>query len=101
MSREQAVQAISADPRDMTAVRSFLEEQGLTITEENMESRTLKAEGTVPQMEEAFSTRLEFAADAAGKRHVTYSGELSVPQSLAGIITSVVGLDQRPLAQPR
>lgn len=101
LSREQAVQATSADPRDMSAVRSFLEEHGLTITQESMESRTLKAEGTVAQMEETFSTRLAVAEGAASHEHVSYSGELSVPQSLAGIITSVIGLDQRPLAHTR
>ncbi len=96
--REQAAQQLAADPRDIAAVRSFLERHGLAIIDENMAARTLKAEGTAQQMAEAFSVRLTWFDDA-GSNHLTYGGPLSIPQSLAGIITSVIGLDQRPLAK--
>jgi kumamolisin len=99
--REQAAEQISADPRDITAVRSFLEQHGLTVTEENAAARTLKAEGTVQQLGEAFSTRIGWFEDSAGGRHMSYEGSLSIPQSLADIIVSVVGLDQRPIAKRR
>jgi kumamolisin len=100
LPREQAAQQLSADPRDMAAVRSFLEQHGLTITSENMAARTLKAEGTVAQMEQAFSTKIGWVEDATGDRRLSYQGPLSIPQSLAGIIMSVIGLDQRPIAKP-
>ncbi len=100
LPREQAAQQLSADPRDMAAVRSFLEQHGLTITSENMAARTLKAEGTVAQMEQAFSTKMGWLEDATGNRHLSYQGPLSIPQSLSGIIVSIIGLDQRPIAKP-
>ena len=81
-------------------MRAFLEEQGLTITEENAGARTLKVKGTVKQMEQAFSTQIGWMEDAAGHRHLSYRGSLSIPQSLDGVIVSVIGLDQRPIARP-
>jgi len=101
LPREQAEQELSADPRDMAAVESFLDQHGLTITEENIAARTLKAQGTVKQMGEAFSTCIGSFEDSAGNCHLSYEGSLSIPQSLAGIITSVIGLDQRPAARRR
>src|SRR5205085_1904307 len=35
LSREEAAQAIAADPKDMAAVHSFVQKYGLTIVEEN------------------------------------------------------------------
>ena len=99
--REQAAQQVSADPRDMAAVRSFLEQNGLKITAESMAARTLKVQGSIAQMEAAFGVKVGWFDDAAGNRHLSYAGSLSIPQSLNGIITSVIGLDQRPAAQPR
>lgn len=101
LPREQAEQQLSADPRDMSAVRAFLEQYGLTVTEESPAARTLRVKGTVQQMEEAFSTHMGWIEDSAGNRHLSYQGSLSIPQSLDGIITSVIGLDQRPIAKPR
>lgn len=101
LAREQAAEQLSADPRDMTAVLSFVDEQGLTTTQENAAARTIKVEGTVEQMERAFGTQMGWVEDSAGNRHLSYQGALSIPQSLAGIITSVIGLDQRPIAKQR
>lgn len=99
LPREHAAQQLTADPRDVAAVRSFLEEHGLTVTDENASARVLKAEGTAQQMADAFSVRLARFEDAAGQTHVSYEGPLSIPQSLEGVITSVLGLDQRPIAK--
>ncbi len=96
--REQAEQMLSASPDDLSAVRSFLTEQGLTITKENPEARTLHIRGTVQQMNDAFGIRLGWLEGAEGQRHLGYEGALSVPESLSGVITAVLGLDQRPIA---
>ncbi len=97
--REQTAQELAADPRDVAAVRSFLEQYGLTVTDENLAARTLKAKGTARQMAEAFSVRLGLYEDADGQSYVSYQGPLSIPQSLDGIITAVIGLDGRPIAK--
>lgn len=99
LSREEAAQQLSADPHDVAAVRSFVEQYGLKIVDENAAARTLKVQGTVQQMQEAFSTKIGWFEDSAGSRHLSYQGPLSIPESLSGTITSVLGLDQRPIAR--
>lgn len=99
MSREAATQMLSADPSDVAAVRSFLEQQGLAITKENTAARTLHIEGSAEQMNEAFNVRLGWFQDAEGQRYLSYEGALSVPESIAGMITAVLGLDQKSIAK--
>ncbi len=96
--REQAEQMLSAAPDDLAAVRSFLSQHGLTITKESAEARTLHVQGTVQQMDAAFGIQLGWLENAQGQRHLGYEGALSVPESLSGVITAVLGLDQRPVA---
>ncbi len=98
LPREQAEQMLSANPDDLAAVRSFLTQHGLTITKENAQARTLHVRGTVQQMNDAFGIQLGWLENAQGQRHLGYQGALSVPESLSGIVTAVLGLDQRPIA---
>jgi kumamolisin len=99
LSREEAARAIAADPNDMASVRSFLQQYGLTIVEENAATRTIHAEGTVEQMNRAFGVQLRLAQDTKGQQYLSYEGSIMVPKPLAGIITAVLGLDQRPVAK--
>lgn len=99
MSREQAEQAISANPSDVAAVAAFAQQCGLTISHEDLASRRLRIEGAMEQMESAFGVRLGLATDASGRRHLTYKGAIWIPKPLAGIVTAVLGLDQRPVAR--
>jgi kumamolisin len=93
-----AQQAMEADPKDIDAVLAFAKGCGLKIVEHNAASRTVKASGTVGQMNRAFGVHLEHTNDR-GQRYLSYRGELSVPNSLASVITAVLGLDQRPSAK--
>jgi kumamolisin len=99
MSREQAEQAISANPSDVAAVAAFAQQCGLRISHEDLASRRLRIEGAMEQMESAFGVRLGLATDANGHRHLTYKGAVWLPEPLAGIVTAVLGLDQRPVAR--
>jgi kumamolisin len=99
VSREQAAQTLNADPGDLAAVRSFLEQHGLSVTRDNAEARTLHVEGTAEQMSDAFGVRLGCFEDADGHQYLSYEGPLSIPKSLDGVITAVLGLDQRPIAK--
>lgn len=97
-SREEAEQAVAADPADMAAVQSFLAQHGLTLTQENAAARTVHIRGTVQQMNDAFGIQLGWYEDAQGRRHLSYEGALTVPASLSGVMTAVLGLDLRPIA---
>jgi kumamolisin len=98
-SREQAAQAIGADPRDLDALQAFIKQHGLYIVDENEAARTVKVEGAVRDMETAFGVKIGSYEDTAGRRFLSYQGEISVPQSLAGIVMAVLGLDGRPIAR--
>jgi kumamolisin len=54
--------------------------------------------GTVEQMGNAFGVHLRML-EARGQRSLSYAGSISVPKPLKPVITAVLGLDQRPVAQ--
>src|SRR5215469_4539738 len=93
-----------ADPDDIARVTSVLDQLGLTVTETHQGSRRLKMSGTVGAMSRAFGTTLTLVTspqpDGTGSvQHRYRSGGLSVPAELAGIVTAVLGLDDRPQAR--
>ena len=95
-----------ADPDDAHLVAEVLGDYGLTVTETHLESRRLKVSGTITAMESAFGTSLAAVSsphpDGSGDvQHRYRTGGLSVPARLDGIITAVLGLDDRPQARPQ
>ncbi len=77
---------------------------GLTVTETHLASRRLKVSGTIAAMQSAFGTTLTAVTsphpDGSGDvRHRYRTGALSVPAPLDGIVTAVLGLDDRPQAR--
>jgi subtilase family serine protease len=100
LSREEAAHATAADPKDMAAVRSFIQKYGLTVVEENAAARTVRVRGTAQQLEKAFGVQLRLV-EVKGHQYLSYEGPISIPKPLAGVITAVLGLDHRPVAQRR
>ncbi len=95
-----------ANPDDALLVTEVLGSYGLTVTETHLESRRLKVRGTIAAMQEAFGTTLTSVTsphpDGSGDvQHRYRTGSLSVPGRLSGIITAVLGLDDRPQARPQ
>jgi kumamolisin len=95
-----------ADPADARLVADVLGGYGLTVTEIHLDSRRLMVSGTLAALSAAFGTTLTAVTsphpDGSGSvTHRYQSGGLSVPAQLSGIITAVLGLDNRPQASPR
>lgn len=95
-----------ADPADVTLATEVLAALGLTVTETHPESRRLKVRGTIAELSAAFGTTLTCVVspvhdDGGTVVHRYRSGGLSVPARLAGIVTAVLGLDNRPQARPQ
>ena len=91
---------------DAQLVAQVLGEYGLTVTETHLASRRLKVSGTIAAMQTAFGTTLTAVTsphpDGSGNvAHRYRTGSLSVPTQLSGIITAVLGLDDRPQARPQ
>ncbi len=89
----------TADPTELAAVCSFAQHYGLTILDENFETRTVKVQGNGQQMNEAFGIDLCRATDSKGNQYLTYMGNITVPESISQYVTAVLGLDQRPVAR--
>ena len=93
-----------ADSDDAHLVAEVLGGYGLTVTETHLDSRRLKVSGTIAAMETAFGTSLAAVSsphpDGTGDvQHRYRTGGLSVPARLDGIVTAVLGLDDRPQAR--
>ena len=101
LSREEAARVMGADPSDVASLTSFLQQYGLAIVDENLPARTLRVRGTVQQLDRAFGIHLSTFRDRDGNEYLSYTGSITIPAVLSGIIVAVLGLDQRPIARPR
>ena len=83
----------------VAAVRAWLASQGFTITAVPANRLYVAARGTVAQAEAAFRVRLnEYTVRGLTLR--APASPVSVPASLAGVVSAVVGLDQGGVAHP-
>lgn len=97
-----------ADPADLDLVTKTLGGLGLTIVSSDAASRRVRIKGTPAQLGRVFGTTLEDVTSQAptqsGARtarvaHRHRTGALSVPRALDGVVTAVLGLDDRPQAR--
>lgn len=100
LKQGQARGAGGADPASMAAVTAYAIEKGLSVEKQDPARRLVKVRGTVAQMEAAFGTQLNTFTGAKGAFRAR-SGSLTLPQSVVGHVEAVLGLDTRPVAQPR
>ncbi|MES2171127.1 MAG: S53 family peptidase [Actinomycetota bacterium] len=103
MSRAVLAETIGADPADVALTESTLGSLGLSIVSTDAASRRLRVRGTVAQMSRAFGVELEAVlsrtVDGDEVQHRHRTGGLMVPAGLDGIVTAVLGLDDRPQAR--
>ena len=100
MTREEFAREHGADPADLAKVKAFAESQGLKVLEEHAARRTVVLGGTVAQFSAAFGVQLHHMSHAGG----TYRGRtggIYLPTEWDGLVTAMLGLDNRPQAQPR
>ncbi len=105
LSPEEFAAAYGADPADVRSVAERFAALGLEIVQIDAASRRLRVRGDVATMERVFGTSLEAGpATVASDGDATYrvrSGGLSIPADLDGIVTAVLGLDDRPQGRSR
>src|SRR5271157_4580175 len=100
LTREEYAQQHGADPADIAAVKQFANAHGLAVVPEEPARRTVVLSGTVAQFNDAFGVDLEtFEHDGGTYRGRT--GPIHLPDELNGVVTTVLGLDNRPQARPR
>ncbi len=100
LSREEFAQQHGADPADIAKVRQFANNHGLAVVEEDAARRTVVLSGTVAQFNDAFEVDLQ-TFEHPGGTYRGRTGPVHLPDELNGVVTAVLGLDNRPQAHPR
>jgi kumamolisin len=103
MARKQFVARHGASQNDIDLVTQTLTELGARVVESDAASRRVRVSGTVRLLSRIFGTSLDQVTSEApnGKMvvHRHRTGGLSIPQTLDGVVTAVLGLDDRPQAR--
>jgi len=101
LTHAQYKQKHGADPAAVKLVRAFAKEYGLTVAPDTPgpERRTVKLTGTIAAMQKAFGvTLIHITHD--GNTYRVREGSITLPTQLVGPVEAVLGLDNRPQAQP-
>ena len=102
LSPEALAEGYGADPADIDAVTRSLADQGVRVVEAHAPSRRIRIEGTASTTSELFGTSLQRVARDDGRSQSRMrAGSLSIPAELDGIVTAVLGIDDRPQAMSR
>jgi kumamolisin len=106
VTHEELDAQYGAETDDIALVTSTMTELGLTVTDTHQGSRRMMVSGTIAALSAAFGTTLTLVTSPqlGGTGEATHryrSGGLSIPANLAGIVTAVLGLDDRPVARPQ
>ncbi len=106
LTREELAERHGAAPADIARVRDMAIRHGLEVTGSDASSRTMRLAGTVSALADVFGASLRRVTSAhpagpgrAGHRYRV--GGLRLPAELGGIVTAVLGLDDRPQARPQ
>jgi kumamolisin len=98
ISRDELRDSYGSDPADLALVAQTLAgtDSAVSVAESDPATRRVVLSGPAGALAAAFGTSLH---EVSGYRY--REGGLSVPAQLDGVVTAVLGLDNRPQAQPR
>jgi kumamolisin len=92
------VKQYGASPADIEKVSHVLQSFGLRIENVANSRRSLRVSGTIAAMEAAFRPSLAIYHSAAQGEFRAREGAICIPTELEGLVTGVLGLDQRRTA---
>ncbi|GHG52842.1 kumamolisin [Sinomonas cellulolyticus] len=105
LSREALASGHGASDADLQLATETFTRLGAEVLEADAASRRIRLGGTVEVLSGIFGTSLDSATsigpggEAVAHRHRT--GGLMIPAALDGVVTAVLGLDDRPQARPQ
>jgi kumamolisin len=101
LTRAQFDDSHAADPAAVKLVERFAKEFGLTVQPGTPAPgrRTVKLTGTVANMQRAFGVSLAHKT-MEGVTYRVREGSINLPAELQGYVVAVLGLDNRPQAEP-
>jgi kumamolisin len=102
LSSQALGEGYGAHPEDLDSVTRLLAARGVRVLHSHAPSRRVRIEGTAAALADLFGARLQQVsrADGAGQSRMR-DGSLTLPAELDGVVTAVLGLDDRPQATPR
>jgi kumamolisin len=100
LSREAYATEFGAAPEDLAKVKDFAAQSGLTVVRVDPASRTVVLGGTIAQFQSAFDVHLQHYQHHSIGQYRGRTGMISLPDALSGVVTAVLGLDNRPQARP-
>ena len=101
LTRAQYRQKHAADPAAIKLIKAFARQSGLAVDRSTPkpEHRTIKLTGTITAMQKAFGVQL-VQKTLEGITYRCREGSIHLPEELIGAVEAVLGLDNRPQAQP-
>jgi kumamolisin len=99
LTREEFAAARGALQADIEKVEEFAHEFGLTIVRADVARRSVVLAGTVGAFSRAFQVDLLRYEHPSGS-YRGRTGPIHIPAELSGVVTAVLGLDNRPQAAP-
>lgn len=106
LSRAELAERYGALPADISAVTDSVTAGGATVLDTDPASRRIRIRGSVGVLEAMFGTKLFRTQDTGAASGTQRSirarqGSLRVPAALDGVLTAVLGLDDRPQSRTR
>jgi kumamolisin len=101
LSHDDFASAYGAEPEQLERIRAFARDNNLQVVEkpDEIARRTVTVQGTVADVEKAFSVTLNDYTHPQG-RYRGRTGAIHLPAELVDIVQGVFGLDNRPQAKP-
>ncbi|MBS2965488.1 S8/S53 family peptidase [Actinocrinis puniceicyclus] len=104
LTRDELRTRYGAHPDDIEHVRETLARHGIDLVEADAGARRIVVTGTVSAFAEAFGTSLSLVRtphpqSPDGVVHRYRTGPLNLPDALTGVVTAVLGIDNRPQAR--
>jgi kumamolisin len=101
LSREEFEKTYGAEQAAIGKIEAFAREHNLSVRRIEKGQHVVYLAGTARDMSLAFQTFLEQHELPDGVAYRARRGPLHIPEELAGIVLSVNGLDERPVARPK
>jgi kumamolisin len=100
LTREAFADRFGAAADDLAKVEAFANDYGLRVAKRDAAAAAVTLEGTVERFQQAFGVKLAHYEHPELGQFRGRVGSVSVPQELSGVVTAVLGLDDRPQARP-
>ena len=100
LTSAQLNERFGADPADIELVETTFVSLGLEVLETDPASRRIRISGSVATITRVFGTSVSSGtSEGSDTTHRIRTGGLSIPSQLAGVVTAVLGIDNRPQAR--